>query len=409
MAMSRPSLRWLAALLLLAAGLAWLVYRQAQGPAFPAYRIEARPLVQTVVATGRVVTPSRVQVGSEITGVVLQRKVEEGDQVQPGDLLAVLRADDLAARVREAEAALAQLRESTRPQAAAALRRAEAQLAQASREAQRRSELLQRGLIAREALELAIQAETVARAAAEQARLAARSLGPGRADEALLVERLDAARAALARAEVRSQVAGIVLTRHAEPGDLVQPGRLLFEIARSGATELLVPLDEKNLEVLALGQQAQCVADAFPGQPFPARLGFIAPSVDPQRGTIEVRLTVDPAPAFLRQDMTVSINLETGRRAAALTVPNDAFGSSQSGRPVLVRVREGKAQRVEVATGLRGLLMTEVVDGLAAGDFVLADGAAGVVDGQRLRVVEQPLPERGADAASRNELPARFD
>lgn len=407
--MSRPALPWLAAVLAVAVALAWLAYLRIQGPVLPAYRIEARPLVQTVVATGRVVTPSRVQVGSEITGVVLERRVEEGDQVQPGDVLAVLRADDLAAREREAEAALAQLRESTRPQAEAALRRAEAQLAQASREAQRRSELLQRGLIAREVLEQAVQAQAVARAAAEQARLSARSLQPGQAEESLLAQRLDAARAAQARTRLRSEVAGTVLTRNVEPGDLVQPGRVLFEIARSGATELLVPLDEKNLEVLALGQEALCVADAYPERPFPARLSFIAPSVDPQRGSIEVRLTVDPAPEFLRQDMTVSINLETGRRDAALSVPNDALGRSGTGQAQLVRVHAGRTQRVAVTTGLRGLLATEVVAGLAAGDLVLADGSAAVTDGQRVRVAEQPLPERGADAASRNELPARLD
>ncbi len=407
--MSRSALHWLTGLAIVAIGLAWLAFRAYQGPVLPAYRIEARPLVQTVVATGRVVTPSRVQVGSEITGVVLERRVDEGDVVQPGDVLAVLRADDLAARGREAEAALAQLRDSIRPQAAAALRRAEAQLQQASREAQRRSELLQRGLIAREALEQSVQAEAVARAAAEQARLAARSLAPGGPDEALLVERLDAARAVLARTSIRSEVAGTVLLRNAEPGDLVQPGRVLFEIAASGATELRVPLDEKNLEVLAVGQSAQCVADAFPAQPFAARLSFIAPSVDPQRGTVEVRLTVAPAPTFLRQDMTVSINLETGRRDAALAVPNDAFADAEEGASQLFRVRDGSVERIAVRPGLRGLLMTEVVDGLAAGDLVLADGRAQVTEGQRVRVVEQPLPERDADATGRNELPARFD
>lgn len=407
--MNRSAPRWLAGLALVVVGLAWLAYRAYQGPVLPVYRIEARPLVQTVVATGRVVTESRVQIGSEITGVVLERRVDEGDAVQPGDVLAVLRADDLAAREREAEAALAQLRDSIRPQAAAALRRAEAQLLQASREAQRRGELLQRGLIAREALEQSVQAETVARAAAEQARLAARSLASGGADEVLLVERLDAARAARARTAIRSEIAGTVLLRNAEPGDLVQPGRVLFEIAADGATELRVPLDEKHLEVLAVGQSAQCVADAFPAQPFAARLSFIAPSVDPQRGTVEVRLTVAPAPAFLRQDMTVSVNLETGRRDAALAVPNDAFVAADGDPLQVLRVREGRVQRIAVKPGLRGLLMTEVVDGLAAGDLVLADGRAQVTEGQRVRVVEQLLPERDADTTSRNELPARFD
>ena len=99
-------------------------------------------------------------------------------------MLAVLRADDLEAAVREAEAAFAQLQQSTRPQAEAALREAAASLLQASREVTRRRDLLKRQLIAHETLEQAVQVETVARTAAEQARLAARSLAAGNPNEA---------------------------------------------------------------------------------------------------------------------------------------------------------------------------------------------------------------------------------
>src|SRR5690606_13265155 len=118
------------------------------------------------------------------------------------------------------------------------LREAEARLAQAAREAARRRDLFERKLIAREALEQAAQAETVAHSAAEQARLAARSLAEGSPDEAAAMARLATARAQLAKATIRAEVAGTVLTRNAEPGDLVQPGRVLFEIAREGDTEI---------------------------------------------------------------------------------------------------------------------------------------------------------------------------
>ncbi len=176
--------------------LGWWVVQALRGPSFAGYEVVARPLVQTMVATGRVVAVSRAQVGSPVTGVVVERRVQEGDAVQPGDVLAILRADDLEATVREAEATLAQLQQSTRPQAEAALREAEARLSQASREATRRRDLFKRQLIARETLEQAVQAETVARSAAEQARLATRSLATGHATET-------AARAPLASASSR--------------------------------------------------------------------------------------------------------------------------------------------------------------------------------------------------------------
>lgn len=389
--------------------LGWGVLQSLRGPQLEGYRVEARPLVQTVVATGRVASVSRAQVGSPVTGVVVERRVKEGDAVRPGDVLAVLRADDLEAAVREAEAALAQLQQATRPQAQAALREAEARLEQARRESARRQSLFERGLIAREAMEQAMESEAVLRSAAEQARLAAAALAIDQTSEAAARARLATVQAQRDKTTIRAEVAGTVLTRNAEPGDLVQPGRVLFEIARDGDTEILVPLDEKNLEVLALGQPAQCVADAFPSRPFPAELSFIAPSIDPRRGSVDVRLTVNPVPGFLRQDMTVSVNVETGRRERALVVPNDALGAVTGDRAELWRVVDGRAQRQAVTLGLRGLAQTEITEGLAPGDWVLADAGAALEEGGRVRVRERALPAQSADPATRKELPARLD
>ena len=402
-------LRLAAALVLVVAALGWLLLGKLRGPELAAYEVTARPLVQTVVATGRVVAVSRAQVGSPVTGVVLERRVQEGDAVQPGDVLAVLRADDLEAQAAEATAALDQLRRSTRPRAQAAVREAEARLEQASREATRRRDLFARQLIAREALELALQAETVARTAAEQARLQMQDLAEGGPAEAAALARQATAQALLEKTTIRAEVAGTVLTRNVEPGDLVQPGRVLFEIARAGDTELLVPVDEKNLEVLALGQPAMCVADAFPARPFPATVSFIAPSVDAQRGSVDIRLAVSPVPDFLRQDMTVSVNVETGRRDRALVVPNDALSEIDGNTARVWRVAEGRASRQTVELGLRGLALTEITAGLQDGDRVLADAGADIADGSRVRVRDAGIPADANDPATRKELPARLD
>ncbi len=352
---------------------------------------------------------SRAQVGSQISGVVIERRVREGDRVTPGDVLVVLRADDLSASVREAEATLAQLQQSARPQAQATLRDAEARLAQAQRETQRRRTLLERHVIANETLEQAVQAETAARAAAEQARLTAGTLGSGAPGETVARERLAAARATLDKTFIRAQVAGTVLTRNAEPGDVVQPGKVLFEIAQRGDTEVLIPLDEKNLGVIALGQQAQCIADAYPERPFPAVVSFIAPSVDSQRGTVEVRMTVNPVPEYLRQDMTVSVNVETGRRERSLVVPNDALTDIAGGHAQVWKVADGKTRRTQVTLGLRGLVLSEITAGLKDGDWVLAGGDRDIAEGERVRVKQEQTPAVGSGSATRNEPPLRMD
>lgn len=396
-------------LLILAAGFA--VFRWWQGPLLSGYSINSMPLVQTVVATGRVVTVSRTQVGSEITGVVLKRLVQEGDRVTRGDLLLVLRSDELTAQVRQAEAALNELMSSTRPQASVDLANAQVQLAQASRELQRRQILAKDSVISKEELEQSEKAESLARNNVESARLKALALAPGKAEEIVLRERLVALQAQLAKTQVRSEVTGIVLTRNVEPGDLVQPGMTLFTIALDGNTEIRVPLDERNLPRLALQQNASVIADAYPDRPFPAQINFIAPSIDPERGTVEVRLTVDPVPDFLRQDMTVSVNIETDQRAHARVIPNDALGNVQGNKAIVLLLRDGKIHRQTVTLGLRGLAMSEVVSGLQDGEQVLADAVSPLKDGTRARLTLQKISaaEPSNNTDSKNELPVKFD
>jgi HlyD family secretion protein len=342
-----------------------------------------QPLIQNVVATGRVISTSRAQIGAEITGVVLERHITEGDRVKPGDLLITLRADDLAARVREAQAALDQLRTSRRPQAMAALKQAQAQLEQTVREAKRRRDLYQSESISKEIYEKAEQALILAKASEEQSTLLSASLAPGASEELILIERLNAAQATLARTEIKAHVSGIVLTRDVVPGDIVQPGRQLLEIAKEGSTEILIPVDERNLGVLALGQPARCIADAYPSQPFNARINFIAPTIDPQRGTVDVRLTVEPPPEFLRQDMTVTATIQTNKRDKAITVSNDLIKESKDGNGFVWLVRDGRVVAQPVKLGLRGLSATEITDGLKPGDPVIL--SATVKIGERVR------------------------
>ena len=394
-------------LLLLAA---FGVFRWWQGPQVTGYTLEPMPLVQSVVATGQVITVSRAQVGSEVTGVVLERRVKEGDRVKPGDLLVVLKSDELAAQVRQAEVALNELATNRRPQASAELASAKAQLEQASREATRRRNA-EAGILSAEEVEQAVEAERVARNNYETVRLKAAALAPGQVEEASLREQLSVAQAQLAKTKIRATVAGTVLTRDVEPGDLVQPGRTLFTIAMDGNTEIRVPLDERNLSRLALSQKATAIADAYPDKPFPARINFIAPSIDPQRGTVEVRLSVDPVPDFLRQDMTVSVNVETGRRDRTLAIPNDALGKVQGDQATVLLVRDSKIQRQKVKLGLRGLAMSEVISGLKVGDQVLSDATSTLKDGTRVRFKPEEInyADQNNDASNKNELPVKFE
>jgi len=383
----RLRLLWLVPFALaVAGGWSWHVWR---GPELPGYRLELHPLLQRVVASGEVASQSLVQVGSEITGVVSARHVREGDAVRAGELLIELHDDEQRARVREAEAALEQLLGSSRPQAEALLRETQANLEQARRERQRRDILVERRVISAEEREQARRAETAARVANERARLAAAALAEGGSEEQVLRQRLAAMRVALERTRIHAQVDGIVQARAVEPGDLVQPGRTLLEIAREGGREILLPLDEKDLAPVAPGQLAQVVADAYPERVLEARVSYLAPAVDSSRGTLDVHLELLEPADFLRLGMTVSVNIETGRRERALVLPNDALRRRDGSHGEVLRLQGGRVARVAVRLGLRGTALSEVLEGLAPGDRVLAVAAA---EGRRVRLREQPLP-----------------
>ncbi|AKS40715.1 efflux RND transporter periplasmic adaptor subunit [Wenzhouxiangella marina] len=386
-------------------------YRLWQGPLVEGYVVRTAALVQTVVASGRVESVSRAEVSSEITAVVLERHVEEGQRVEAGELLLQLRDDALQAQLHQAEAALSELRTRARPQARVALERAETQLAQAERESARRRALVEQALISRESLEQAEEAEVLARNAVAAARLELEALAPGGPEERLLEERLAAARIDLERSRIRAETAGTILSRDVEPGDLVRPGEALFSIALDGPTELRVPVDERNLSRLAVGQQAIAIADAYPDSPFEARIEHIAPRIDVQRGTVDLRLAVPEPPPFLRQDMTVSVTIVTGRREDSLALPNDALVHRQGRQARVLVLDEGRIQHRPVTIGLEGLARSEILAGLTAGEQVLLAGHQDLLEGSRARFESRPWPAAGDPEAlhPNNELPIKLD
>ena len=397
-------------IILLVLLVSFAIYRWWQGPLLPSYEVVSSPLIQTVVASGRVEKVSRTQIGSEITGVVLERLVQEGDRVSRGDVLLVLKSDEISAQVRQAEAELKELATTRRPQAEFDLANAKVQLEQAQREAVRRRNT-ELGILSAEEREKSIEAEKLARNNLESARLKVASLAPDKVEETKLREQLAALQAQLAKTKIRAEVSGIILTRNVEPGDLVQPSQTLFTIALDGVTEIRVPFDERNLPLLALQQKAAVITDAYPDQPFPAHINFIAPSIDAQRGTVDVRLTVDPVPDFLRQDMTVSVNVETNKREQTLVIPNDALSSISGNKAMVILVRDRKIQRHPITLGLRGLVMSEVVAGLKEGDHVLTDAESVLKDGIRVRIeqTKRVLQSQTDPTNSKNELPVKFD
>jgi HlyD family secretion protein len=406
--MLRRSILISAALGLVAVGLSgWWFLR---APSVPAVSLSMAPLVRTLQFSARVATLSRVDVGSTLTGRVLRVEVAEGAQVKMGAVLASLENEELLATLaqaqaseRQAAARLAGLRGSGRSAALANVAQADSVLLAADAELRRTQDLVGRGFVSQSRLDEAQRAAAVA--LAQQA--GARALSAANADQGTDIAQAQAqltlagaasaaARARLEQAVITAPADARVLARLVEPGQIVQPGRALFSLALAGPLQIVAQVDERYLGQLLPGQPAAVLADAFPQQRFDAQVLSIAPLVDAQRGAVEVKFSVASPPAFLREDMTLSVEVETARRAQALVLPIEALRGevSATGAAEVWLARGGRVEARTVRLGLRTLEAAEALDGVAAGDVVLL-GPAPVPGGRVSADIRANLREAG--------------
>ena len=387
----------LMALLLGAALLRWWM-----GPQVQTEAVQRRDLLQTVVASGRVETPHRVDIGAQITGTVARVPVAEGQAVKAGDVLIELVSTELQSAQRQAELAvtqaqgrLRQLNDLQGPVVQQTLRQAQASLDTARASWQRNLALFEQGFIGQAALDESRKALALADAQALAAQKQRASTQAGGAEHSLAVGAVAEAQAnaevvsAKARyAIIKAPVSGQLIGRSVEEGDVVQAGKVLMTLSPEGSTQLVVQIDEKNLRLIALGQQALASADAYPQQKFKAQVAYINPGINAQTGSVEVKLDVLEPVHTLRQDMTVSVDMKVARKPQALALQvghvNDLNGPS----PWVWLRDAGHAVRRPVRLGLRGGAWVEVLDGLREGDAVIAIPNAltnALREGQRVR------------------------
>lgn len=357
----------------------------------------AADIQTSVVASGRVLPPARVDIGATITGRVEAVRVREGARVAADELLVELEQRELKAAVAQAEAALkrAQARVASvstlaLPTALAAQQQARANLALAEREAQRARELLAKGFVSQSRVDDAERQLEVARSALASASAQSAAQGSGGAEaQQAQSQRIEAeaalqlAQAKLAQALIRAPAAGVVLERLVEPGDIAQPGRRMMTLALDGAARLIVQVDEKNLPLIRTGAVATAAADAFPEERFRAVVNYISPGIDPARGTVELRLDVADPPASLKSDMTVAIDVPGPVLKQAIMLPAEAIRQLQTDAPWVLVEREGRAVRMPVKTGLQTQGRVLVSEGIQAGERVIL--ARDVEPGARVR------------------------
>lgn len=391
-------LLWIAPLAVAVALAAWWTFREAEGPRVVALSPVRRPMVQTIVTSGRVVQRRQSKLGAMIQGTVEQVLVDDGDRVEADALLVRLADDDALASLAEAEgfvseseARLTRVQGVGRRMAAQALRQANIEAKQTEVEFQRQAKLAGTGAVSEISFERARRDRDEARSKRISASLQAAAAAPEGSDvaaaAAVLAQaeaRLEAAQVAVERTRIRAPSSGVVLKRHIEPGEVIRPGDPLVTFAGDGPLKVRIQPDESNLALLQVGQRAQVSPEAFPEQRVDASIDRIAPSVDPVRGTVEVDLAIEDE-SDLRPDMTVTVEIEVGRSPSALLMPSWAIRDLGSETPWVLVAEDGEARRRDVKLGLEGDDLVEVVSGLSEDDRVLPP-ALPIEEGDPVRV-----------------------
>lgn len=363
-------------------------------------------IVQTIVATGRVETPSLVTLGMAGSGTVASVLVAEGDTVAKGDVMVTI--DDADARsvfeqagaaVRQSEAKLAQIGGSGLASAREALLQAAAALTNTRQKYDRVSQLARSGLVSEATLDDAKQAQDIAQSQVRNANAAVAAASPKGTDYLVAVSVLEQSKAAARSTQIKlkntqllAPANGTIITRSVEVGMVVQSGVGLIEFAPAISKRLVLLIDERNLSKIKTGLNAIASPDAYPDERFNAVLTFVNPIIDSDRGSFEVKLDVQTPPAYLKEGMTVSVDIEILRKDNALVIDTSAVRDAASAKPHVLVIVDGYARQKPVVIGISGAGKSEIVSGLSAGELVIPPSFTTITAGQKVRVADVATP-----------------
>lgn len=319
----RPRLRYAIialTVLLLAVG-AWFWYRHHQasqnmGPVYQTEQVKRGSLSIEVTATGNLAPTNKVSVGSELSGIVLEVLADRNDQVKKGQVLAKLDTTKLMQTNASAKANLASAKARV-VQAEATLKEAEANLA-------RYEELLE--LSGGKTPSKAEMDTTRASHDRAMADLAAANAAVEASQASVRSNETD-----LSKANIKSPIDGIVLTRTVEPGQTVAASFTapeLFVIAESlNRMELQVAVAEADIGRVEKGQQASFTVDAWPERNFKAGVTLVAfgSKVTNNVVTYDTELEVENEDLSLRPGMTATADISVASVKDVLLVPNTAL------------------------------------------------------------------------------------
>jgi RND family efflux transporter MFP subunit len=318
--------------------------------------IESFAAGDTVALTGSIQAEKEINQSFRIDGRLIERNVNIGDNVRPGQLIARLDSQN---------------EESSLLAARAQLIAAEAQLAEARNNFDRFRDLVAENAVSRASFD---QAESLLRSA-----------------EA----RVESARSQVTLAENRfgytrlvSDVAGVVTAQGAEPGEVVGAGRMIVQVAREGARDGVFDVPPRIKDAVPANPQVTVTLTADPGVVATGTVREVAPRADPVTGTFRVRVGLKDPPPAMRLGATVTGRVKLPAEPAIEIPPSAVMRSSGKTSVWVVDRQTGTVALRPIEIRSSDPVRVQVASGLEPGDVVVTAGVQALRPGQAVRLIE---------------------
>jgi RND family efflux transporter MFP subunit len=333
-------------------------------------------------ASGYVVARRRATVSSKVTGKVMDVLIEEGHPVKAGQVVAHLDDSQARASLNLAEAQLAASKKS--------MAEDEAKLAQEELTLKRRESLLNDKVVGQAEVDDARSLVDSTKARIEFSR-----------QQISVAERsVELQKTNLDDMVVRAPFSGVVISKDAQPGEMISPVSAGGGFTRTGigtivdmaSLEIEVDVNETYINRVTPNQKVEAILDAYPDWRIPAHVITTIPSADRQKATVKVRIAFDALDPRILPDMGVKVSFlkDAPARSQAAVAPRvvvpKAAVRSADGHTIVFVLKDDRVERRAVSVGLENGDQVELVSGVSAGERVVVDGPATLKDGDKVRV-----------------------
>ena len=312
-------------------------------------------LGQSVTLTGQIQAEKEVSLAFRIGGRIIQRMAGVGDQVKPEQVLAKLDPQNELNGLRSARAALSA---------------AEGRLAQEANQFERQKQLLDRGFTTKVLFDQAQQAFNTAEASVDDAKA-----------------RLEIAEDRVSYTELKADVAGTVTARGAESGEVVQPGQMVFQVARDSGWDAVFDVPAQVIRSAPADAAITVALADDPSVTAKGRVRQVDPQADPITRTFKVRVSVNDPPSAMRLGATVTGRMDA-ELAKGIAIPASALTEIDH-KPAVWVVDPAKLtvqlHPVEVLRFDPGTVA--ISGGLKGGEVVVTAGVQALHPGQKVRLL----------------------